>query len=368
MNEYAHRYLPEAFLSVGPYGLQWWQWIAIGALVLAAVLLGRLLAITTIAVLKRVARRTQTQWDDRLLAAATGPAALLWALLLFQIALPAAALEPEASSVVARITGTLLFVALYWAAIRGTRVAEEILVATERARGDDHLRVFIPQVARIARGLLFTIFVVSVLAHLGYHVTSLITGLGVGGIALALAARSTIENLFASFTLAADRPFELGDLVRIDGHLGHVEALGLRSTRLRTLDRSLINFPNSMLTDSKVETLAARERIRLDAEIGLVYDTTAAQLETVLAGFEDVIREHPKAHQDRVIVRFEEFGDSSLNIEVMCWFETQDNDEFRDCRQEVLLGFMRIVEEAGTDFAFPTQTVHLASTAAAAVG
>lgn len=364
MTEYAQRYLPEMLLSSGPYGVLWWQWIALGVLILAAILFGRLLAALSVALLEPLARRTKTQWDDKMLAVAAGPATLLWAIFVFNATAPLTEVDGAATGTIRRIVGTLLFLCLFWATLRAIRVAQQLLLSSPRAQNDDHLRVFIPQMARIARGIAFAILVISIMAHLGYHVASLITGLGVGGIALALAARSTIENLFASFTLAADRPFELGDTVVIDGHLGTVEALGLRSTRLRTLDHSVITFPNAMLTDSKVESLAARERIYLNATIGVLYSTTAAQLRQVLDGCERVIRDHPKAWTERVVVRFMEFGDCSLNIEIMCWFDVVDQDEFRACRQDVLLGFMEVVEGAGTEFAFPTRTVHMVPTAA----
>jgi MscS family membrane protein len=199
-----------------------------------------------------------------------------------------------------------------------------------------------------------------ILSEFGYPAASLITGLGVGGVALALAAQKTVENLFGSVSIGVDKPFRIGDFVKIDDFTGTVELIGLRSTRIRTLDRTLITIPNGRLADMRVESFAPRDRIRLALMLGLVYETTAAQMREVLAGIEGVLRGHPKIWTDSVVVRFDSFGNSSLNIQVMAWFTTASYDEYQLIRQEVLLQFMDVVEKAGTSFAFPTQTIHVA--------
>jgi MscS family membrane protein len=200
---------------------------------------------------------------------------------------------------------------------------------------------------------------VAFLAELGYPVASLVAGLGIGGLALALAAQKTVENLFGAFSIGADQPFREGDFVRIEDFVGTVEAIGLRSTRFRTLDRTLITIPNGKLADMRLESLTERDRMRLACTIGLVYGTTTSQMKTVLAGLERVLRAHPRIWPDAVVVRFKEFGDSSLNIEVMAWFQTSVWSEFQLMRQDILLQFMDVVEKAGSSFAFPTRTVHL---------
>jgi MscS family membrane protein len=200
---------------------------------------------------------------------------------------------------------------------------------------------------------------VAVLSALGYPVASLLAGLGLGGLALALAAQKTVENLFGAFSISVDQPFRAGDFVRIDDFVGTVEQIGLRSTRIRTLDRTLISIPNGKLADMRLESFAVRDRIRLAATIGVDCRTTAAQLQTIIAEFERVLCAHPMVWPDAVIVFFSRFGESSLDIDVMAWFQTPDWNEFQAIRQQILLSFMRIVEDAGSAFAFPTRTVHM---------
>ena len=203
--------------------------------------------------------------------------------------------------------------------------------------------------------------VVAVLADLGYPVASLLAGLGVGGLALALAAQKTVENLFGSLSIGVDQPFRVGDFVRIeDTTLGTVEQVGLRSTQIRTLDRTVISLPNGKLADLKIETFAPRDRYRLHTVIGLVYSTKAAQVRAIAAELESILRAHPGVFPEGAIVTLQGFGASSLDVEVEIGFVAKDFDEFRRLRQEVLLQLLEAVERGGSSLAFPTRTVHLA--------
>jgi MscS family membrane protein len=146
----------------------------------------------------------------------------------------------------------------------------------------------------------------------------------------------------------------------VEDFVGTVESIGLRSTKIRTLDRTIITIPNGKLADMRLETFAARDRMRLACIIRLVHGTSAAQMREVLAGLEGVLRAHPKIWPDAVTVRLSELAESSLNIEVMAWFQTSW-DEFQLIRQDVLLQLVEVVEKAGCSFAYPTRTVHQVS-------
>jgi MscS family membrane protein len=220
-------------------------------------------------------------------------------------------------------------------------------------------RAFVPLVGRIVKALVIIIMGIAVLSAMGYPVASLIAGLGVGGLAVALAAQKTVENLFGSLSIAVDQPFRPGDFVKVEDFVGTVETVGLRSTRIRTLDRTVITLPNGKLADMRLETFATRDRMRLHAVLGLVYGTTAEQVRKVMRGIEDVLRAHPKIWPEALPVRFRALGAYALEIEVMCWFQTPDWNEFTLIRSEILLSFMDVVEKAGTAFAFPTQTLHV---------
>ncbi len=150
--------------------------------------------------------------------------------------------------------------------------------------------------------------------------------------------------------------------MKIEDFVGTVEAIGLRSTRIRTLDRTIISLPNGRLAEMRLESFAVRDRLRLACVVSVVYGSTAAQVRLVLEGLERVLRAHPKIWPDAVVVKLMALGKYAIEIEVMAWFQTRDWGEFQGIRQEILLAFMDVVERSGTQLALPTQTLHVAPT------
>jgi MscS family membrane protein len=351
--------IPKSLQRRGPADLMWWQWLAVPFLVGLALALGRLLGMATHALLFRLTQRAETQWAERLLAKVSPTLTVLWGVAAAALLLPNLALLPPAERVATALLSGIATVAAFWGLWRSVDVTAHFLASRPAVVDNPSARSLLSLFRNVAKALVAVGGVLGTLAVFGYPVTTALAGLGIGGIALAFGAQKTVENLFGSLALAVDQPFRLGDFVRVDDFVGNVEKIGMRSTQVRTLDRTLVSIPNGKLADMRIEDFAARDRIRLTCTVGLVYGTTQAQIERILAGMEKVLRDHPKIWPDTVVVRFAGFGASSLDIEVMAWFLTTDFNQFRDCRQAVLLGFMRVVEEEGSSFAFPTQTVHL---------
>jgi MscS family membrane protein len=275
-------------------------------------------------------------------------------------------LDAQAEQFVDRGLHGLFLADLLWLVWRLVDVAGELAWTSRWSLDHPGSRALIPLARRVGKAFIGAAAGILFLSALGYPVTSLLAGLGLGGLALALASQKTVENLFGAFSLGIDQPFREGDFVRVDDLVGTVESLGLRSTKIRTLDRTLVSIPNGKLAEMRLETFAARDRLRLACTIGLVYETSEAQMRTVLAGLEQVLLEHPQIWSENVMGRFKELAQSSLDIEIMAWFVTTDWNEFLAIRQDVLLAFMSVVERAGTSFAFPTQTVHLVKSGSAA--
>jgi MscS family membrane protein len=364
-DRHVREWLPEPLLRPGPGELLYWQWLGLLVLVPVAWALGRVFGFATRRLLRRIAARTSATWDDALLARLTGPLTLGWSLVLVRPLLAPLRLYAPAQARALALADAALLIAVIWAAWGAVGVLARALREGEALRTNPSLLSLLEIGERFAQVLVVAVGAVAALSTLGYPVASLLAGLGLGGLAFALAAQKTVENLFGSVSLAVDQPFRVGDFVKVEDFVGNVEAIGLRSTRIRTLDRTLVTIPNGRLADMRLESYTARDRMRLACTIGLEYGTSGAQMREVLAGLERVLREHPKIWPDAVVVRFKEFGASSLDIEVMAWFQVPDWGAFQVCRQEVLLGFMEVVEAAGTSFAFPTRTVHLKSEPAA---
>jgi MscS family membrane protein len=346
-------------LQPGPRAVLLWQWIAMPLLGLVAWVLGRLAAWATIGLLGRVSARTATAWDDALLSRLHGPVVAAWALAFVYLLLPWLDLNAPAHAFVHRALDAGVVVTVFWALWRSVDVGGQALTQSAWGQRSGSARSLLSIGVRAGKVAVLALGFVAGLAQLGYPVASLVAGLGLGGLAFALAAQKTVEHLFGSVALAVDEPIRVGDFVKVEDFVGTVEAIGLRSSRIRTLDRTLISIPNGRLADMRLESFTARDRMRLACTIGVEYGTRLAQMREVLEGFERVLRRHPKIWPDAVVVRFKEFAASSLDIEVMAWFQTPEWSEFQLIRQEVLLQFMDVVERAGASFAFPTRTVHV---------
>jgi len=360
-------HLPAALLREGPLGVLWWQWAALPTLLALACVFGWLLGRTARAAVAHLATRTVTGWDDVVLDRLGAPFTAALTLGAFAAGVPFLSLDQPAADWTLRAVHVGYFALLFWALWRLVDVGRQVLSQSVWAHTSTSSRTLLPLAGRIAKVGVLAIGAVAVLSMLGYPVASLVAGLGLGGLALALAAQKTVENLFGAFSIGIDQPFREGDFVKIEDFVGTVETIGLRSTRFRTLDRTIITIPNGKLADMRLESFAVRDRIRLAMTIGLVYDTTSAQMRQVLSRVERELREHPKIWPETVVVRFGALGSSSLDIEVMAWFQTSDWGEFQLIRQNVLLDVMQIVEQAGTAFAFPTRTIQVANAPALSV-
>jgi MscS family membrane protein len=357
-------WIPAPFLTPGPWDLAWWQWIAISILVLASVLFGRFARWLFSWGLRKVVRRTETTLDDDLVTQLAGPLRLLGTILVFRVAMPLLELPEDRGETITDILLAMLAIGIVWGALRAIDVIISHASKATWVSMRPTSRSLLSLVARILKVVVVVIAVISFLGAIGLPIASLLAGLGIGGIALAFGAQKTVENLFGAFSLGIDQPLREGDFVKIEPDVtGTVESIGLRSTRLRTLDRTVVTVPNGKLADMRIETFGVRDRIRFANVIGVVYGTTSAQLRQVMDGFERVLREQKQLFNNEVTVRFMAFGQSSLDIEVMCAFVVVDYAEFRKVREQVLLGFMEVIETAGSSLAFPTQTVHLVSAA-----
>jgi MscS family membrane protein len=351
----------------GPLDLTYAAWCGLVLSLPLSWASGMLLGRVTRILLGRIARGTATGIDDRLVSDLAGPITLGWSVLLARGAVGLFALPKGADDLVST-AGRLGFVlAAFWGVWRLVGVVKHVAVTSSWGGTSPAARALGVLGARVAKALVMVLGIVTGLSLLGYPVATLIAGLGIGGIAFALAAQKTVENLFGAFSLGVDQPFREGDFIKLEGALGTVEAIGLRSTRIRSLDRTVISIPNGKVAEMQVESLAVRDRLRLACMLGLEYGTSVERLRSVLSGLSRVLRDHPKIWPDTVIVRFVALAESSLDIEVMAWFTTTDWNEFLEIREAVLLGFMEVVEREGCSFAFPTRTVHLAGNVADAV-
>ncbi len=335
------------------------RWVIAAGVLLATLILARLLRLVVAPVLCWLARRSSWTWDDVLAGRIASPLSSLLAVQLLRRALPWLEIGPRQQALITPLITVMTTVLVLWAGFRAVDVGVSVVISRSWAAGRPATRSLIAITGRFAKVIIVLISAIAVLAHLGVSVTSLVAGVGVGGLALALAAQKTVENLFGTLSIGVDQPFRETDFVRVGELRGHVEAIGLRSTRIRTLDRTLVTIPNGKLADMNVESFTVRDRMRLFTTIPLVFGTHSAQMRKVLQGIEDALRAHPKLWPDELVVRFKALGSSSLNIEVMAWFLAANWGEFQLIRQDMLLAILEVVEANGAQLALPAQTLHL---------
>ncbi|MCS6913198.1 MAG: mechanosensitive ion channel [Myxococcales bacterium] len=358
-DRWLREHLPEPLWRSGPLNILFWQWLALPPLLMICYLLGRLLAWLLRVVVNSLVRRTPWQWDDALAAGLERPGRLIFTALLGHLALHMLHLPSGGQRLLSSVLGVLVLVGVFWAMWRFVSAMIGVAQHSEWVRMHPAALGMLPLGERLAKMALLAFGLVVMLRELGFEVTSLLAGIGIGGLGIALAAQKTVEHLFGGITLTADQPMRVGDMVKIDAIQGVVEHIGLRSTRIRTADRTVVTIPNGRLADMSIETMAARDRIRLHMMLGLVYHTTSAQLRAILSEIESLLRGHKRVWPELVVVRLAGLGQSALDVEIMCWFETTDFNEFRALREEVLIAMLEIVEKHGSAIAFPTRTVHL---------
>ncbi|MET0850062.1 MAG: mechanosensitive ion channel family protein [Candidatus Rokuibacteriota bacterium] len=354
------RWLPPVFVETRILGLALWQWI--GLLVLAGVSLLIAWAVVRpgLPLMRRFLSLTRfAPTDDPALGKAVGPLRTLLALAIFRIGQPALSLPVLVLPVVSAAQQILLVVALTWMVLRFVDVTT--LHARHRAIGRGDSPTLIDLIQRAARILVVTLSALLLFEAVGVQPTTLIAAVGVGSIGIALAAQRTVENLFGGLVVIGDQPVRVGDLCRIGERQGTVERIGLWSTRIRTLERSVVSVPNAQFFTLHVDNLQRRDRLLFETRLRLRYETTPDQLRAVLARIRDALSAHPLVDPDPARVRLVGFGSDALQVEVFAYLRTTDYERFVAAREELCLGFMDIVAAAGTAFAPPAQIAPVAS-------
>ncbi len=331
----------------------------ISVLFLVAALLARRIVTGIIFVaLKRLASRTETTLDDKLFPALEGPAAAFVMVTGIFGALKVLKLSEQSDAYINNGSTVAFSLVIFWGLWRGFGAVLDH--AHEIARNKQlGIAAFMPWIKKT----LLTVFVVVgallTIQSLGYDVKALLAGLGIGGLAFALAAQDTIANLFGSIVVAIDQPFKMGEAVKIGANAGVVEDIGLRSTRIRMTDKSLIIIPNKTVASETITNLSRFTRRRVEQVIGLTYDTTPDQMAAVADELRKLIASQPEVDKNSVMVFFRDFSASSLDLWIV--YETPDPDfqKAMRLRERLNLAIMRLVQARGLSFAFPTQTVQL---------
>ncbi|MBT8494281.1 MAG: mechanosensitive ion channel family protein, partial [Deltaproteobacteria bacterium] len=342
-------------------GIEVWKLLGVFVLIFIAFIFQKLTVFVIRTYLRRLVKRTNLSYLDAAVHRADRPIGGLMMAVVFYLGFPNL-LFPAGAARIARVaTEALAAYSLVWLAYRLIDVLTTFLESKAEkteSKLDDQV---VPLLGKTLKVFVSVIGGIFVLQNLDVDVSSLLAGLGLGGLAFALAAKDTVANFFGSVTIFVDKPFQIGDWVVMAGTEGVVEEVGFRTTRVRTFYGSLVTVPNHKVTGNIVDNYGARKYRRYSTTLGLCYDTPPEKIQAFCEALRASIKGMPGMRQDYYMVEFKEFADFSLNIMLYCFMEVPTwNDELR-VRTNLNLEILRVASRLGVSFAFPTQTLHVDS-------
>ena len=346
----------EDILTQTYYGNTVAEWATSLGIIVAALVVGKALYWIFSKTMRALTSKTKTMLDDIIIDMIEEPivfAICVWGIWygISRLHLPETAQEWFASAVQALI---ILSVTWLIARLLNALFTHYLAPLAEKSENtlDDQL---LPIVRKGVNLSIWAIGIIVALNNAGYDVGAVIAGLGIGGLALAMAARDTVANIFGGFTIFTDRPFTIQDRVKVDSYDGVVDEIGIRSTRLRTLAGTLVTIPNSTFSDSPVENVSAEPSRKITLTLGLTYDTTAEGMEKGLEILRRIVAENDHL-EEKVLAGFTGFGDFSMNITFIYYIKK--GADIMDSQTEVNMEILKRFAAAGLDFAFPTQTLY----------
>ncbi len=351
--------MPESLLSRGPLGLLYWQWLALPLLLLLSAVGGVALSVVLRPVLRKLLHKHEL-WVA-MIERQRGPLWLLFGALFGRLMLPILYLTPVVAQPVRAVAHIAIEVSLCWIVWRVADVLTTRARLVEWLESRPGLRGVLPLVRQLIGIALIAIAAAIALSEMGLSLTSVMASLGLGGLAVALAAKNTLEHFFGSVTLSVDQSIRVGDQVRIGDAVGIIEQIGMRSTRIRTADRSIVTIPNGKVADMQIETIAARDRTRFFLSLGVVYALKPAGMRSLREALVKCVRSHPKVWPEVVRVHFTGLTDSAITVEITAWFQVTEQDQFLEARQEILLQILEVIETFGATPAFAKALAQTAS-------
>jgi MscS family membrane protein len=352
-------HLPKVLLEKRLLSVQLYRWlaalIAIPLFLIITWLLTRGLAFT----LGRAVRRLTSERGSLPDLGLRGPIRLLIFALLIRLG-SNFAVSLAARQFWTRVATVVGVLALVWLYIRLTDALAAVMARRLRRTNVPGRIALLQLLQGLSKALALIAGALIILYMGGVNLTAVLTGLGVGGIAIAFAAQKTLENLFGTIMVVSDRVVGVGDFCRIGDTLGAIEEVGLRSTRVRTLAHTVLTVPNGQLAGMSLENFATRQTILLNQIIALRNDTTAEQLSQVLEGIRRLLDQHPKVESESARVRFVRFGGASVDLEVFAYVKTSEFPVFLEIQEDLLLRIMGIIEASGSGLAFPFQVTYAA--------
>ena len=348
-------------LSKSIFGIPLGNLLAAITILIFFLILRRFFTYIIMGTLQKIAKRTKTYYDDRVISALKGPVS--FAFIIIGLHLFFALIFWETQNI-KNILNTLILFDIFWAILSIADALRGVFHTVTARFHSDLSREMGDFILKIVKILIAGFGFASMLQVWGINVTALIASLGLGGLAFALAAKDTASNLFGSFALLADKSIRIGEWIQVGEIEGIVETIGMRTTKIRSFEKSLITVPNQLVANTPIENFSRRGVRRIKINVGLTYATTHTQIKTIISEIKYMLHTHPDiAQKELLLVNLKSFGDSSLNIFIYTFTATSNWERYLNIREEIHHNIMKIVEENQAQFAFPSQSIYIAQKA-----
>jgi MscS family membrane protein len=319
--------------------------------------LRRIFALFVIKVLKKLFLKTKSDLDDKSIKILLGPVSFIFIIIGFNAFLLMLDIK---TPLMERISRSLIVFDLFWFFYYMVDLSRSILETITQKYSKSLSKEVIKLIERLFRFIVVSIGIMSILQVWGINITAFVASLGLGGLAFALAAKDSAANIFGSIAILADKAILVGEWIEVDGVEGIVEDIGMRTTKIRTFENSIVTIPNQIIANTKIINHSRRNERRIKFEIGLVYDTKRKQIESIVSSIKQMLKNHPRISQKSAqIVRFDNFGDSSLNIFIYTFTNTANWQEYLKIKEDINLKIIEIVENNGSSFAFPSRSIYI---------
>jgi MscS family membrane protein len=340
------------------FGEPLWKYIASLIFIFLAFYVSKLLDYVINAWLKKWAAKTETKLDDLLLELLHGPVKVVAFVVFLHVGLDVFKWPPVAQTFLSKglivvVACSLTYVALKLVDLLMGLWRQRAAVGADKSF-DEQL---FPVISRSLKAFVVVVAVLVTSQNLGVNITSVIASLSIGGLALGLAAQDTLANLFGAVAVYMDKPFRIGDRIKLEAVDGTVESIGLRSTRVRSLDGHLVTIPNKTMGNAIITNVTRRPTIKTEINLGLTYDTPADKVKRAVQILEEIYRQHPMTAD--LLISFNKFADSALNIQVVHWWNSADAKAHAADMHELNLAIKQRFDAEGIGFAFPTQTIYV---------
>ena len=350
--------LPQSLVRNVFLGMPLWQWLALIVAIPVAIAIG-----WAVVLLLAIPRRLRLKFRNRpnlhSYSRMSKPLLVSFSALAHRAIAAYLGLPLLTSLYYYRIIGVFISIGFFWFLLRATSLTMQRLRSHAVSAGRTGTGTLMVLGERLLTALVAIVAVLATLGILGFNLTTVLAGLGIGGIAIAFAAQKTLENLFGGVSVLADEVIRVGDFCRFGDRVGTVEDISLRSTRIRTLERTELSIPNGALATMNIENFTRRDKFLFNPTLAIRTETSADQLRYLLAEVRRMLYEHPKVESDSARIRFAGFDKGVLNLEIFSYLITRDQAEFTAICEDVFLRIMEIGAQSGTTFAFPSQTVYL---------